>query len=220
MTDQFMFDIPPRVSLHIYDEIAVMERGAGVGRITYPVRLESVAEVLGGLSLMSGILPENTLAIGEKHGQPMIIKYLQPCIRLLKFGGDGERIFTVPMPPMIWAAYGTQYRLYALNQHTYPDASTILFHAPVPNLNEDGAVCWGSTGVPAPASHASMKTMLDRFFESNFVAHDDNHRSRKYPISVLDMWHELSKAKAEHYPLTDLIAASLRLDQLLNEGWM
>lgn len=214
-----LLDIPAPTTIHIYPQIAVIERVLGNCKTVYPVRLDGIAEALGRVSLMSGILPENTLLSGERDGKKMIIKYLQPCIRTLALGREGNHTFTIPMPPMIWAGWGRVYRLYALNQHTYPNASTILFHAPVPNLDSRGEVCWGDTGTVLDVSHAAMKTMLDRFFESNFVPHTDNHRSMKYPLSVLDMWHDLAKANAEHYPLTDLVAASIRLDQVIDEGW-
>lgn len=215
MTDVVIdLDQPAPLIIHLYDQLTLLERWTDRYRTVYPIHLDSLAEVLGRTTVNSGILPQNTLATGKRNGDAWILRYIPPAMRTLHIGNTAK-FFTVPSPPLVWFGHGQNYRLYALNTLDYPNQHTMLFQAPYPNVNAHGSICWGSTGTVLHASHEAMDTMLERFFASGFNTHLDNNRSRRKPASVLDLWAELAKQKAEAYPLDDLmIDHAIKLSEL------
>ena len=220
MTDPMIdieLDVQAPLILHIYNEIALIQRDLNGYQTVYAVDLDSVAELLGKTTISTGILPPNTLGQGRKNGEPWILRYVPAGKRNLHLGDSGAAIENVPHPPLIWFGCGTKYKLWALNTREYPTQHTILFNAPFPNVYEDGGICWGSTGTPLPVTHQAMDTMLNRFFDSGFNLHVGNQRSRQYAGNVIDMWAALRRKKAKGYPLDDLIACSMKLSEVVEQ---
>lgn len=217
VSTEIVLDVQAPLILHIYSEVALIQREVNGYPTIYSVNLEAVAELLGKTSVSTGILPPNTLGQGRKNGDSWILRYVPAGMRTFNLGETGKAIENVPHPPLIWFGCGTKYKLWALNTLDYPTANTILFNAPFPNVYESGGICWGSTGTPLPVTHAAMDTMLNRFFDSGFNLHISNQRSRRYAGNVIDMWSELRKKQAKGYPLDDLIACSMKLSEVVEK---
>lgn len=56
-----VIDRMPRVQIAIFDDSIYLTRRQGQGWITYPIRTENLAEALGNLPTVSGLLPPNRL---------------------------------------------------------------------------------------------------------------------------------------------------------------
>lgn len=212
---EIVLDVQAPLILHVYNEIALVQRELHGHTTIYPVNLESVAELLGKTSVSSGILPRDTLGTGRHNGEPWILRYIPAGKRNLHLGSSERVIENVPHPPLVWLGIGVKYKLFALNTLEYPTANTILFNAPFPNVFEDGGICWGSTGRVLPVTHYAMDSMLNRFFDSGFNLHIGNQRSRRHSGNVIDMWAELSRKKTKTYPLDDLVCCSIKLSELV-----
>jgi hypothetical protein len=65
--------------------------------------------------------------------------------------------FVVPSPPLIFLGHERDYRARAMSlKKGYPSPSSPLFHAPFPNVYEDGRICFGSASARTPFPFATL----------------------------------------------------------------
>ena len=200
----------PLAQITIYEQLILLarrDRRSGAWR-QHPVTAEAMAQALAGLPSGSGLLPPNTLASGSVHGKAFLAIWIPPGHHTLR---TAEREYKIPLPPMVWAGCGDDYRVWALGAEgaTFPTAgSTPLYAMPAPNTYPTGAICWGSSDPrPAAASPAALAKAWATFLGSNFNSHIQASKSKAYPASVLALWELLAERVEEPYPLEDLIRA-------------
>jgi PRTRC genetic system protein B len=217
--DVVIADGAPIAQVTIYDRLILLARRDGRGGWRqYPVSAEAVAQALSNQPSSSGLLPANTLAAGAVHGHPFLAVYVPPGTRLLK---TERRDYTIPLPPLVWAGCGDDYRVFALGKDgmAFPTVgSQPLYAAPMPNTYESGAICWGSTDQRPQASATGLARAWKLFLESHFNAHVQNGKSKSYPQSILALWDLLSDRTLEPYPLEDLVATPHTLNWLCQGG--
>ncbi|MCB1821861.1 MAG: PRTRC system protein B, partial [Candidatus Competibacteraceae bacterium] len=90
-------------------------------------------------------LPPTVLA----HGEDFTAWWQPARIAPMWFLLQGQRYgFRVPWPPLLFLAVRHTLYCAALAQADRPDAETPLFHAPLMNIDAQGAVCLGTAEVP------------------------------------------------------------------------
>jgi hypothetical protein len=203
----------------IYDELTLLTRKQGGRWAQYPITLDAIADVLSGVQTVSGLLPQHTLGTGRVNGQPFYVLYVPPTVRTLRMEVGS---YTVPLPPLVWAGCGTDYRIWALGEHGYPTSTSApLMVAPFPNCYKDGRVCWGTADGRPAAAPGTLPHVLKLFLEeSYFNLHLANGKSVQYTTSVVARWQQLVDGGALEYPLDDLMPAECQLTWALSgQAW-
>ncbi len=182
------------------------------GEITerYIVDPTDVTAVLAGVNLSSGLLPDNCLFWGKRHGSDHLAVYVPPQIWLVSVRGETEA-WRVPLPGLVVVGYEYDYTLWAVTDR--PTAENVpLYMAPCPNVHPEG-VCRGNAPFPK-AAPGTIWQAVDVFFSSRFNRDLSNAKSKAYPDCVLDQWRALHEAGAERYPQDDLVEAKLTWREL------
>lgn len=207
----------PLAQISIYEDLTLLTRWTGTRWTQYPIAAEALAQVLGAVPVASGLLPAGTLGVGRVHGEEFTVLYIPARVRTLRMEVGS---YTIPLPPLIWAGRGTDYRIWALATPDYPTRSDApLMVAPFPNCYRSGAICWGTSDLRPAATPLGLAKVLKLFLEeSYFNLHLANGKSVGFPVSVVARWQQLAEAASEAYPLDDLMPAECQLGWLLEGG--
>lgn len=207
----------PLAQITIYEDLVLLSRRSGASWRQYPIDPLTLSQVLARVPTISGLLPPHTLGTGVVLGQPFYVVYVPPRRAVLRME---KQDFTIPLPPLVWAGCGVDYRVWALGTADYPtDTRLPLNVAPFPNCYSDGRICWGTSDARPPASPKTLAKTLDLFLtDSYFNLHLVNGKSVAYPTSCVGRWQALVESTADAYPLDDLIPADCQLGWLLEGG--
>jgi PRTRC genetic system protein B len=204
----------PLAQITVYPDVTLLTRRHGRTWRQYPIDPGALAETLAHVPITSGLLPPHTLASGRLHGAPFFVVFVPPRQATLRT--EKER-FSLPLPPLVWAGWRDDYRLFALASKDAPTLRTPLFLGPFPNLYADGRICWGSSDPRPQAAPDTLQPVLDLFLTgSYFNLHLANGKSQAFPNSVIAQWQALKKTKTASYPTDDLIAVNRTLDDLVS----
>lgn len=205
----------PLMQINIYDRIVLVTQRRGRHWVSHPVSPEALAQELAQVPQTSGLLPAGTLASGRIRGKAFLA--VADPARVVTMATP-QRRYTIPIPPLVVAGCGDDYRIWALPSDKLIEP-TPLCVAPFPNCYDDGRICWGSAGGRPAATAATIRKVLKLFLEESlFNAHVANGKSRTYPVSILAMWDKLDKAKTKTYPLDDLVSTQRTLGWLAKGG--
>ena len=203
-----VLDQAPLAQICIYNDCVILTRRdpSGAWR-SYPISPEALATALGKLPTTTGLLPGGTIGTGVKDGSPFFVQYIRPHAIALPVDEAGkEKVYRFQAPPLIWAAWKDDYRIWAVTATESIQQHEVLYKAPFPNCYDTGAICWGSAR-PKPATPATMGETLKLFLEeSRFNAHVANDKSKRQPANVLRLYATLKPDKP--YPLQDLVPSS------------
>lgn len=209
----------PLAELRIYESAVLFTRREGKSWRQYSVEPDQIAQLLGKLPSASGLLPKHTLGNGIKNGAPFFVTYIPAHAARLQM--PNNRIYTIPLPPLVWCGHRRDYRIWALGTDAYPDRDVPLYKAPFPNCYTSGGICWGNVG-QIPEATTKTIGMVARLFlaESEFNLHVADGKSVAFPNSVVARWQQLEASGAEAYPLDDLMPAECSLFWALSGGWV
>jgi PRTRC genetic system protein B len=206
----------PLAQVTIYDDLVLLTRDDGSGWRSYPVSPDALAQVFSNAPNVFGILPENTLGCGTINGVRFYAVYVPPQRVTLK---TTQRDYDLPLPPLVWAGWGRDYRIFALAEAGYPTREVALYHAPFPNTYKDGRICWGEITTLQDATPATLMPTLGLFLEGSlFNNHVANDKSIRRPGSILALYDDLVAEQADGYPLDDLLPVGASLVWLLSGG--
>jgi len=161
-------------------------------------------------------LPSNVRRWGMgKRGEWIVITYPAQRHRFSFEKEDEEEQTTtldVPMPPLAFLGYDQRYYLWAFKDAELK-GDTNLFAAPLPNIDANGAICFGSNVVPK-ATTQTIEEAWRIFLASPFTNHSVNGKSHKYPDDVRKQLMRLvgepalspSKGRRRRYPIEDLVS--------------
>ncbi len=169
-------------------------------------------------------LPRNARRWGMgKHGEWIVITY-PPQKHRFSFvtestdldQDDAKHTVTldVPMPALAFFGYAQRYYLWAV-QDDELKGDTPLYAAPLPNVDANGAICFGSNTIPK-VSAKTIEEAWSIFLASPFTNHSVNGKSRKYPNDVRQLLFELIKRKRRTYPLDDLVNLNRTMDMVIH----
>lgn len=114
--------------------------------------------VLQDYNFDTGLMPVGTIAF-SRSGNGERVAIIQPeSMQKVSFEiqeADKSSMiekFTVPVPPLLWIfSFDLGKKLNGADVFALKDTflikSTMLFHAPFSNVNEDGRICWGHENV-------------------------------------------------------------------------
>ena len=163
-------------------------------------------------------LPSNARRWGiGKRGEWIIITFPPQKHRFAFVGEDDERetmTLELPMPALAFFGYEQRYYLWAFTDVELK-GDTSLFVAPLPNVDANGAICFGSNLVPK----ASAKTIEEAwriFLASPFTNHSVNGKSHKYPNDVRKQLMRLAEKRSRHYPVDDLVSLNRTVNMVID----
>jgi PRTRC genetic system protein B len=109
----------------------------------------------------------------------------------------------IPLPALVFMRIGTACYVWALKDEFAPDA--VLHHAPLPNVNSSGAICFGGNRLEGQ----NLSQLWQLFLDSPFTSHQSNGKSRQRPDDVRLFLAGLYKRR--RYPLRDLLPLQPRV---------
>ena len=109
----------------------------------------------------------------------------------------------VPLPALVFMRIGSAGYIWALKDEFASDA--VLYHAPLPNVNHSGAICFGGNHLEGRTLSQAWQLFLD----SPFTSHQTNGKSRRQPDDVRLLLASLHKKR--RYPLRDLAPLQPRI---------
>lgn len=149
----------------------------------------------------SGWLQPGVIRAGFSTRGPWYVYYHEPMVRSISIIGIGKVM--VPVPALLMVGQEKQIEIFAVKRLEFKDpGKTLLWHAPFPNVYDDGRICWGKNKIPAVDASKAEK-IYDLFFTSPFNADLKGGKSIKYKEDVRLMLQEVD-FKGE-YPLKDLV---------------
>ena len=141
--------------------------------------------------------------MGTHQSKPFAIMHV--AARTYTIWCDGKQL-RVPLPSAIFAMFGDNCYLFAKKEDSFAPTQT-LFHFPLPNINSNGLICFGTYDKPA-----SVTDTFNLFHQSSFNHHHVNEKSRKFPTDVRRLLSQLDGKKK--FPLTDLISLDKTADEI------
>jgi PRTRC genetic system protein B len=163
---------------------------------------EQLAIAFANGNLDSGWMPPGVMRYGRSTKGNWGIYYIAAKKHTLIIS---DRLYEVPLPPLVWIGFNSNYWVVAIKGRFTPNA--IVYHAPLPNVYDEGQICWGSNTPPSlqiNSAEALVKAWT-LFKESPFNNHLSVHKSRAYSSDVREMLNHLIQSKAKKYPTDDLI---------------
>jgi PRTRC genetic system protein B len=153
-------------------------------------------------------LPDSTRRWGiGKRGEWIVITYPPQKHRFTFVCDEHDRktlTLEIPMPALAFLGYEQRYYLWAFKEDVL-SGNTNLCTAPLPNVDSNGAICFGSNLVPK-ASARNIEEAWRLFLASPFTNHSTNGKSLKYPNDVRRQLLQLANARRRSYPLNDLVS--------------
>jgi hypothetical protein len=197
----------PRARLDLYEEAVVLTRYEGDDRRTsYPVAVDDLVAAFSRVPVSSGLLPPGCLFWERTNGETR----MAVCVPGRRWRlPTAERIYDIPLPPLVFAGAGVQYRVYAVKHR--PQAIPIeLYHCPTPNVHPDGVICQGT----APFSACTCDTIeqaLHLFLEGSLFNGDlASGKCQSFPDDVRLLWRRLEAVK--RFPSRELVLARVQLE--------
>ena len=186
-----------------------MSRYGETAVTSYPVSALDVAAACTKLTAASGFLPANTL-FWRQNGRVAALGIYVPARRWTVQTPAATR--QIPLPPLVFAGEGRSYLIFAVKRRPQ-DGQAQLYHAPCPNVGENGRICAGNTPFPV-CSEQTIDSALTLFMTgSYFNNHQAAYKCRAFPDDVRQLWAQLEGK--DRFPLGQLVASRWRLCALL-----
>lgn len=138
----------------------------------------------------------------------------QDLLRLIDEEGHLQS-YSVPLPGLVFAAKHESYAVWAVKEPPLP--GTMLYHAPFPNIYQDGDVCWGDNPHEKPGPAYAQRSLL-MFLHSPFSAHNAADVVSNFRLDVRVMWAALGGARPE-VKVPGFDGAGFPLEELMPTGW-
>jgi PRTRC genetic system protein B len=209
---------PPGVelSLHIFDgQYMVQYRDRSGALVSKFVSAESVRQAVLDEHIDTGYLPYGVVRWGTGVGGAWAVRYEPPAKRriYLDVTGAASEAITVPLPAFIFVGQGNRYSLFAVTGAQFNPLST-LYRAPLPNVADDGDICFGKNSVPAVAD-GGMERAFDLFWAAPFNDHHMENRSKQHADDIRVQLRALAAGGAAKYPARDLVKCDLTVDDFV-----
>lgn len=160
----------------------------------------SVRAAFSAEPIDTGWLPPNIRRWGTGASGDWAVLAIPPMRHALLFEHITQDIPTmtldVPLPALVFMRIGSAGYIWALKDEFAPDA--VLYHAPLPNVNHSGAICFGGNRLEG----CTLSQAWQLFLDSPFTSHQTNGKSRRQPDDVRLLLASLHKKR--RYPLRDL----------------
>lgn len=212
----------PQLTLSFYSYGILLRKPTENGAyLEYPVDATQVAQTLAAkVSFDTGILREDVLLVRKEGVRETVVSYRKGQKTGIWLEGSSE-LLRVPLPPLILIRQmnGTKanYVVFAVKKR--PTALDVaLFHAPLPNVYNSGAVCWGNIRLDVRQG-SSLTEDWNLLLGSPFGNHAVSNKSRQFKEDIRERLLALDQTKTNKrvYPTRDLIPTGKTLHQLLEK---
>ncbi len=182
-------------------------RREGVGH-TGGVRIKSLGPqqlraAVSEVPVDSGWLPDGVKRWGHGPVGAYALIVAPPQTRTLVLQRPGQsRLDTLDVSLPALAMLGIQRDFYIWALAGAPEPGSRLFYPPLPNVHDDGAVCWGENHPPRTATPKGVLKALELFLASAFTNAEVDQRSRSAPHDVRAQLLALAGAP---FPTDDLV---------------
>lgn len=177
------------------------------------IKLVSPASVRAAFShiLIDSVwLSNNVVRWGHSaRGEYVVLWFPSQRYRLQLINDFGERFLQQPvvavdvsLPALVFVGHGQSYHVWALRQPGFAPTAEVC-HAPLPNVQLDGSICFGGNHPPTASTH-TMMTAWQMFIASPFNGHLAGGKSNAYPADVREQLLWLADRRALRYPQKDL----------------
>jgi PRTRC genetic system protein B len=163
----------------------------------------------------SGWIPPEIVRTGQTTATNFTIGWFPPKKYTCPFLAKDNSIIqkTVPLPGLLFAGKGKDYAVWATSCRFFPDKP--LYHAPLPNVHSNGAICWGTNRPPECTAQALRQAFL-LFIHSPFNRDLITGKSVKHPHDIRKHLTELQNKKS--YPTKDLVPIGQL--QKVTDSWL
>lgn len=160
-----------------------------------------------------------------RHGEWGVL-YVPPGKHRLEITNDGSgqpydvEHVDAPLPGLAFIGVGTNYYVFAMKTK-HLDVHQEIYRCPLPNVMQDGSVCWGLLKQPQ-ATARSLHEAWRLFVGSTFNNHAAAGKSKRCREDVRIVLKEAAQAPDDaHYPVGDLVRqyepAGMTLDRAVRE---
>lgn len=141
-------------------------------------------------------IPENVIFNSDQ----LIVWYKRRFIGDMWFRiGEKPQRLVVEWPPLLFAALKNKaaMHVFALGKNTRPTEKSILYHAPLMNINKQGLLCQGTAKLPHDISIASIAECESTLFDSQFthVNHENTFSHKTNSQKHFLYWKSKSRNK-------------------------
>lgn len=173
----------------------------------------------------SGWLAPHTIRYGENSRGVWLMQRYDPAVYRLTFEDriinpqDNQLLQTLQLalPGMLFLGTRKDYFLWAYR--TWKDDETVLYHAPVPNIDPNGKICFGTNRLPM-AGVDTIGKVWTLFWTSPFNEDLASQKSRQYPDTILKLLptlHRPNDSDPNSYPTVDLKRARWTIPDILTQ---
>lgn len=151
----------------------------------------------------TGWLPENVI----RHGSSLLGDWIVSFYPQQRYNLQvQDEQLHVPLPSFVFVGISTSYFVWVVKRAKF-NARSFIYHAPLPNVMNDGRICWGNVH-PLPASLSTIESTWEKFIGSIFNQDYTQRKSLKFNniIDCLKLLHQRSQVSARcRYPVSDLV---------------
>ena len=169
----------------------------------------NLIEILGQKDFQSDwhLQPNVSLhKVCQDNGQILTVNSVLPNQYLLRFDNFS---LNVPLPGAV--IVHRQSRLWLFAYKGQLSLNSQLYQFPLPNINSDGQVCWGSVSSP----NKDTATMWANFISSKFNYDLSGGKSLSHPNSIVGKLIDISQSLVTVYPEQDLVPNGWSLNTIL-----
>lgn len=204
-----------------YDFGIVLHRITPAGETAYLVDPAHVAASLAArLTFDTGLLAPEVLCVRHDGERRLVVQYRkrQKTPLLLE---SSDSVLRVPLPDLVMirvvnSDQRPDYRVFA-SKGRPTDLSAALFHAPLPNVYQDGRVCWGN--IPKASMVSLQANTLDEDFAlllgTTFTGHSVSGKSRSHAADIRAKYLDMQERRTRTYPTRDFMPIGRSLGQVL-----
>lgn len=213
----------PSLSLNFYSFGVTLRKREGEVVAEHPIDPAQAAVALAAKVIFNtGLLTGDTVYIHMEGVSKTVVEYRKPQLTDV-FLEDSAAALRVPLPGLLMIRRtdndrAPSYAVFAVKRRPVSFAVE-LFHAPLPNVFNSAAVCWGTVQRVSDEalSGAALAEDWCQLLGSSFGDHACSDKSRSHKADIRQKWVELEAKKVRRYPTSDLISARKTLAQVLGE---
>ena len=151
----------------------------------------------------TGWLPKNVIRHGSSVLGNWVVCFFPQQRYLLQV--QSEKLY-VPLPSSIFVGISNSYYVWAVKKTKF-NSQLLIHHAPLPNVMNDGRVCWGNI-CPPIASLSTVESTWRKFIGSTFNQDYTQGKSIKFDNIIEQLKLQNRRARISNrsrYPTSDLI---------------
>ena len=211
----------PNLSLNFYSFGVTLRRREGDKITEHPIDPAQAAVALAAkVTFNTGLLTGDTLYIHMEGVKKTVVEYRKPQMTGI-FLDDNDVALRVPLPGLLMIRQtngdkAPSYGVYAVKRRP-KTLDVALFHAPLPNVFNSAAVCWGTVQRVSDTALAGASLAEDwqQLLGSSFGNHAVSGKSHSHKDDIRQKLIDLEAKGAKRYPTSDLIPARKTLAQVI-----